>query len=99
MAASAVQVSHSRSRVTHTISRLERKGIVQRTQAVGDGRGVSAVLTDHGFSVLEEAAHTHVRGVHAHLVEHASPEEFDVLGRVMQRVVTQLDDHNSCPAP
>lgn len=99
MATLAAQVSHSRSRVTHTISRLERKGIVQRTQAVGDGRGVSAVLTDHGFSVLEQAAHTHVRGVHAHLVEHASPDELDVLGRVMQRVVDQLDDNNSCPAP
>lgn len=99
MATLAAQVSHSRSRVTHTISRLERKGIVRRTQAVGDGRGVSAVLTDHGFSVLEQAAHTHVRGVHAHLVELASAEELAVLGRVMQRVVDQLDDNNSCPTP
>jgi len=65
MAELAAQIMHSRSRVTHTIARLERKGIVERVQAVGDGRGVTAVLTDHGFSVLEEAAHTHVRGVHA----------------------------------
>src|SRR3954453_1253552 len=63
MAELADAVSHSRSRVTHTIARLEREGIVQRGQCSDDGRGVSAVLTDHGFSVLEAAAHTHVQGV------------------------------------
>jgi len=90
MAELASAVSHSRSRVTHTIARLEREGIVKRGQCSEDGRGVSAVLTDHGFSVLEAAAHTHVRGVHAYLVENATDEEFDVLGRIMQRVATQL---------
>lgn len=87
----ASALAHSRSRVTHTIARLEREGIVVRGQCVEDGRGVSAVLTDHGFSILEGAAHTHVRGVHAYLVENASDEEFDVLGRIMLRVATQLD--------
>jgi len=96
MAELAAQIMHSRSRVTHTIARLERKGIVERVQAVGDGRGVTAVLTDHGFSVLEEAAHTHVRGVHAYLVENASPEEFAVVGQVMARVVSQLDVNGTC---
>lgn len=90
MAELAAAVSHSRSRVTHTISRLEREGLVFRGQCSEDGRGVSAVMTDKGFARLEEAAHTHVRGVHAYLVENASPEEFAVLGQIMQRVITTL---------
>jgi DNA-binding MarR family transcriptional regulator len=90
MADLASAVSHSRSRVTHTISRLERDGIVQRDPCLADGRGVNAVLTDHGFSVLEKAAHTHVRGVHDYLIENASPEEFEALGRIMERVITTL---------
>lgn len=91
MAELASAVSHSRSRVTHTIARLEREGIVVRGQCSEDGRGVSAVLTDHGFSVLEAAAHTHVRGVHSYLVENASDEDFAILGRIMERVSTQLE--------
>jgi len=90
MAELAAAVAHSRSRVTHTISRLERDGIVRRDQCSSDGRGVSAVLTDHGFSVLEKAAHTHVRGVHEYLIENAPPEELAALGRIMERVTLTL---------
>jgi DNA-binding MarR family transcriptional regulator len=90
MAELAAAVAHSRSRVTHTISRLERDGIVRRDTCSDDGRGVSAVLTDHGFSVLEKAAHTHVRGVHDYLIVNAPDEEFEVVGRVMQRVLETL---------
>jgi len=90
MAELADMISHSRSRVTHTITRLERDGIVVRGQCSDDGRGVSAVLTDHGFGVLEAAAHTHVQGVHDYLVTNASDEEFTVVGAVMQRVLAKL---------
>jgi DNA-binding MarR family transcriptional regulator len=90
MAELADAVSHSRSRVTHTIARLEREGIVLRGQCSDDGRGVSAVLTDHGFSVLEKAAHTHVQGVHDYLIATADPADLEALGRVMQSVLEQL---------
>ena len=90
MAELADAVSHSRSRVTHTIARLEREGIVQRGQSSDDGRGVSAVLTDHGFGVLEQAAHTHVRGVNDYLIENATPEDLAALGRIMESVLEGL---------
>jgi len=90
MAELADAVSHSRSRVTHTIARLEREGIVMRGQSSDDGRGVSAVLTDHGFSVLEEAAHTHVRGVNDYLIENADPADLEAMGRIMQKVLEHL---------
>ena len=96
MAELAAALAHSRSRITHTIARLEKDGLVRRGQCSTDGRGVSAILTDEGFATLEKAAHTHVRGVHAYLVENASAEEFTVLGNVMQRVVDQLDENNAC---
>ncbi len=96
MAELAAALAHSRSRVTHTISRLEKDGLVRRGQCATDGRGVSAILTDKGFAALEQAAHTHVRGVHTYLIENASDEELTVIGDVMQRVVTQLDENNTC---
>lgn len=90
MAELAAQVAHSRSRITHTIARLEKAGIVARGTCSTDGRGVTAVLTDHGLAVLAQAAHTHVRGVHDYLVANASAEEFEALGRIMDRISAQL---------
>ena len=90
MAELADAVSHSRSRVTHTIARLERQGIVQRGQCSDDGRGVSAHLTDHGFGILERAAHTHVRGVNDYLIENADAADLEAVGRVMQKVLEGL---------
>lgn len=91
MAELADAVSHSRSRVTHTIARLEREGIVRRGQSSDDGRGVSAILTDHGFGVLEAAAHTHVRGVHDYLIANADADDLQALGGIMERVLQTLN--------
>lgn len=90
MAVLADSLSHSRSRVTHTVSRMERAGLVTRVACVSDGRGVEARLTDGGFRVLEEAAHTHVRGVREHLVELASDDDFAAVGRVFDAVTDHL---------
>lgn len=91
MAELAAAVSHSRSRITHTIARLERDGIVRRTASCTDGRGVSAVLTDHGYEVLGQAAHTHVRGVHEYLVSRCSREDLQAVGRVFEAVRDGLE--------
>lgn len=90
MAELADALSHSRSRITHTISRLERAGLVQRAQCDTDGRGVTAVLTDEGFTALSIAAHTHVRGVREYLVDAASPEDLEAIGRVMAAVQDKI---------
>lgn len=90
MAELAGSLSHSRSRITHTIARLQRGGLVHRGQCTEDGRGVSAVLTDAGHDALAAASHTHVRGVHDLMIENASDEELAVIGRVFARILTTL---------
>lgn len=94
MAVLAASVSHSRSRVTHTIARLERSSFVERISSADDGRGVQAVLTDAGFAALEQAAPTHVAGVRAYLVEVASPADFAAVGRVFDAVTDGLVEAN-----
>ena len=90
MAHLADSLAHSRSRVTHTVTRMERAGLVERCETPDDGRGVLALLTDQGFALLEQAAHTHVTGVREHLVDLASAEDFAALGRVMNATADHL---------
>jgi DNA-binding MarR family transcriptional regulator len=90
MAQLADSVSHSRSRVTHTVSRMETAGLVARDACLSDGRGVEAVLTEHGRARLEDAAPTHVAGVRRMLVDLADDADFEAVGRVFDAVTDKL---------
>jgi DNA-binding MarR family transcriptional regulator len=94
MAQLADSVSHSRSRVTHTVTRMETAGLVARDACVSDGRGVEAVLTDHGRAVLQAAAPTHVAGVRRLLVDLVDDEDFEAVGRVFDTVTDGLIEAN-----
>ncbi|MDQ3616951.1 MAG: MarR family transcriptional regulator [Actinomycetota bacterium] len=90
MAVLADSVSYSRSRVTHTISRLEHSGFVERLTCTDDKRGVEAFMTDDGYAALRLAAPTHVAGVKQFLVDLVSPEDFEAVGRVFDAVTDKL---------
>lgn len=90
MAELAESANQSRSRLSHTVSRLERSRLVRRDSCPDDRRGVFAVLTDEGFIRLGQAAHTHVRGVREHLVDLVSSEDLVVVGQVMGVVAGKL---------
>lgn len=94
MAVLADSMSHSRSRVTHTVTRLERVGLVVRDACLSDGRGVEAALTDQGRATLERAAVTHVSGVREFLVDLADEEDFAAVGRVFDAVTDKLVEAN-----
>ncbi len=90
MALLADALCHSRSRVTHTVARMERAGLLARSAAVDDGRGVEAVMSDEGLDRLVAASHTHVEGVRRNLVDLADADDYDALGRVMNLVSDRL---------
>jgi DNA-binding MarR family transcriptional regulator len=90
MAELAERAALSRSRLTHTVARLEKDDILRRERCDEDGRGVQAVLTARGVRLLKQAADTHVRGVQDHLIAHASAQELAAIGAVMERVLTDL---------
>ena len=81
----------SRSRLTHTATRLERLGWVQRHAVREDRRGVELSLTPTGRAKLEELARVHVADVRRTLIDRLTPEEFAALGHAMTRVVDSID--------
>jgi DNA-binding MarR family transcriptional regulator len=90
MAHLADALAHSRSRVTHTVTRMENAGLVQRSSSPEDGRGILCAITDKGHDLLVRAAPTHVAGVRAHLVDLATDDDFAALGRVFDAVSDNL---------
>ncbi|MFV0463420.1 MAG: MarR family winged helix-turn-helix transcriptional regulator [Nostocoides sp.] len=86
MSALADLVVQSRSRVTHTAARLERRGWVVREACLDDRRGVELVLTDAGRAEVEEMARIHVESVRAHFIDLLSTDQVEVITDVMSRV-------------
>ena len=87
MAALADLVVQSRSRVSHTATRLQKRGWVVRAPAPSDGRGVLLQLTAAGRERVVELAPVHVESVRAALLDHLTREELVGYGAAMRRVV------------
>ncbi len=91
MAELADMVHSSRSKLSHTIARMERRDLVFRTSDCADGRGVYAGLTPEGRALLESAAPDHVAAVRRILVDAVGPRDYSALGRAMEAVAAVAD--------
>jgi DNA-binding MarR family transcriptional regulator len=69
----------SRSRLSHLIASLERRGWVRRERAAHDGRGSVAVLTEAGYAKVVAAAPGHVAAVRSTVFDALSPQGLDHL--------------------
>ena len=90
MAHLADAMAHSRSRVTHTVARMEAAGYITRGTTPEDGRGVVATMTDKGYDLLVSAAPGHVESVRRNMVDLVEASDFQALGRVFDRVADHL---------
>jgi DNA-binding MarR family transcriptional regulator len=70
---------YSRSRISHAVDRLERRGWAERRACPTDRRGSYAALTESGRQKLEEARVTHDAVLATHLLGPMSAEEMEGL--------------------
>lgn len=87
MSALAEDLVNSRSRLTHTVNRLERRGFVQREACANDGRGVNCLLTDEGFAFLADVAPIHVESVRTHIFDRLTPEQAATMGEILGQLI------------
>jgi DNA-binding MarR family transcriptional regulator len=80
----------SRSRLSHTVARLEAEGWVGRESCPSDRRGAFAVLTDVGFAALEAAAPLHVESVRTHLFDQLDDAQLEALRVISERILHHL---------
>ncbi|HET9646748.1 MAG TPA: MarR family transcriptional regulator [Microlunatus sp.] len=81
----------SLSRLSHTVTRLERRGWVRRETSPTDGRATVAVLTDEGYAKIVETAPGHVDLVRRVVFDALQPEDVPDLGRSMGAILSAID--------
>lgn len=87
-----VLVGWERSRLSHQIGRMEKRGLVVREECAEDARGSMVRLTPTGRAAIEAAAPGHVEAVRRYVFDGLSAEEVDVLDRVFHRVLGRIAD-------
>ena len=82
--------SQSRSRLSHQITRMEKRGLVRRDECEGDKRGTFAVLSKAGFDTIERVAPHHVENVRRHFIDRLSPRQLEEIRDAFSPIVEYL---------
>lgn len=91
----ATAMQWEKSRLSHQLTRMERRGLVERRSCPEDARGAFVHLTDDGRAALERAAPGHVEDVRRLVFDALSPAQVKALGRVAEAVLAALGDEGS----
>ncbi len=89
----AAKMMWSRSRLSHHVTRMERRNLVTRAADPDDRRGCLLALAEDGSAELKRAAPFHVNSVRRHLIDLLDPEDLAALTRIGERVVTSSTTH------
>src|SRR5262245_41966420 len=82
----------SKSRLSHHITRMQQRGLVDREECPGDARGSMLTLTPAGLRAVRDAAPRHVASVRRHIIDLLTRDELAALDAMTHRVVEHLAD-------
>ncbi|WP_280423391.1 MarR family winged helix-turn-helix transcriptional regulator [Nocardia carnea] len=81
-----------KSRLSHHLGRMQKRGLVRREDCPDDARGAFIVLTEQGRTAIEQAAPGHVDAVRELLFDALTDEQVEAFGAIVGRVLERLDD-------
>ena len=81
-------------RLSHVVSRLEKRGYIERTPCEEDRRATNATLTEAGWQKVVETAPGHVDTVRENVIEPLTAADVDDLDRIMRKVLRTIDPEN-----
>ncbi|HEV7861188.1 MAG TPA: MarR family transcriptional regulator [Acidimicrobiia bacterium] len=84
-------VGWDRPRLSHQLSRMERRGLVAREPCPDDRRGSMVRLTAAGRSAIDAAAPRHVTAVRRFVFDPLTDEEVGTLAALFDKLLARLD--------
>ena len=76
------------------VSRLEKRGFVDRAPCPEDRRATNATLTEAGWQKVVATAPGHVGSVLEHVIDPLTAADIADLDRIMGSLLRTLDPHN-----
>jgi DNA-binding MarR family transcriptional regulator len=85
-----------KSRLSHHLTRMQRRGLIAREDCPEDGRGAVVRLTEEGRRAVEQAGPGHAAAVRHFLFDRLGPAHVTALREAAESVLAHLDQP---PAP
>lgn len=85
------ELAWDRSRLSHLVARMEKRGLVTREECAEDARGSMVRLTDAGRAAVEDAAPQHSEAVRRYFFNLLSRDELATLEVILNRLLDNLD--------
>ena len=87
----AVRVGWERSRVSHQVTRMTKRGLLERTECDSDGRGTWIGLTPSGRRAVLRSMRDHAAAIREYFFDVVSPDEIDALRALSERVIATIE--------
>ncbi|MGW0759840.1 MarR family winged helix-turn-helix transcriptional regulator [Streptomyces sp. NPDC002814] len=87
----AKRVEWEKSRMSHQVTRMAKRGLVAKEECPDDGRGAFIVATPAGYKAIEEAAPQHVEHVRRLFIDALTPNQLATLGRISKRILDHME--------
>ncbi|MCU1390982.1 MAG: MarR family transcriptional regulator [Ilumatobacteraceae bacterium] len=85
-------IQWEKSRLSHQLTRMERRGLVERTECPSDARGAFIVITSGGSEAIRRAAPHHVDDVRRWFIDVLSDGQMDALSGIVDAVLAALGE-------
>ena len=86
----AASIDWERSRLSHHLGRMERRGLVRRSDCATDSRGAEVSLTEDGAGMFRRASAPHLRAIKKHFADALTPEQFEALAGILRALQNHL---------
>jgi DNA-binding MarR family transcriptional regulator len=87
----AATIGWERSRLSHHLGRMERRGLVRREDCATDSRGAEVVLTSGGADAFRRASIPHLRAVRELFVDALTPDQLAAAGELAATLRMRLE--------
>ncbi|WP_433146166.1 MarR family winged helix-turn-helix transcriptional regulator [Actinomadura nitritigenes] len=87
-----------KSRVSHQLTRMEKRGFVERTRYGADGRRAGIGLTDEGRRAAQKAVLVHGDNIRRHFFDSLTPDQASVIRAWSEQAVERLEPPRTATA-
>ena len=94
----ARQTAATLPRLSHVVTRLEARALVQRSPCPDNRRATNARLTETGWAKVRQAAPGHVATVRRHVIDPLTDEQVDQLAVIGDALLAALDPSGAMAA-
>ena len=86
-----------KSRLSHQLARMEKRGLIERTECAEDGRGQLVGVTAAGQAAIEAAAPAHVAAVRRMFFDGLTDDQIDAMTEIARTALAQIDGTTAIP--